>query len=63
MHLYLSVVDLQGIELIGIFGEVGGAPGISSLLFVDSQEVVHGRVLVTELVQLVASDGGTHSAP
>lgn len=63
MRLYLSVVDLQGIELIGIFGEVGGAPVITSLLFVDSQEVVHGRVLVTELVQLVTSDGGAHSAP
>lgn len=61
--LYLSIVNLQGIELIGIFGEVGGAPVITSLLFVDTQEVVHGRVLVTELVQLVASDGGAHSAP
>lgn len=63
MRLYLSVVDLQGIELIGVFGEVGGAPIITGLLLVDSQEVVHGRVLVTELVQLVASDGGAHSAP
>lgn len=63
VHLYLSIVDLQGIELVGIFGEIGGAPLVTSLLFVDGQEVVHGRVLVTELVQLVASDGGAHSAP
>lgn len=61
--VYLSVVNLQGVELIGIFGEVGGAPVVARLLFVDTQEVVHGRVLVMKLVQLVASDGGTHSAP
>lgn len=61
--VYLPIVDLQGIELIGIFGEVGGAPVVARLLFVDAQEVVHGGVLVVKLVQLVAADGGTHSAP
>lgn len=48
--VYLSIVDLQGVELIGILGEVGGAPVVARLLFVDTQEVVHGRVLVMKLV-------------
>lgn len=61
--VYLSVVNLQGVELIWILGEVGSAPAVARLLFVDTQEVVHGRVLVMKLVQLVAPDGGAHSAP
>lgn len=61
--MYLSVVDLQGVELIGVFGEVGGAPVVARLLFVDTQEVVQRRVFVVDLVQLVASDGSAHSAP
>lgn len=48
--LYLSIVNLQGIELIGIFSETGRAPGVARLILVDSQEVVHGRVLVMKLV-------------
>lgn len=61
--MYLSIVDLQWVELVGIFGEVGGAPVVARLLFVDTQEVVQGRVLVVKLVQFVASDSGPHSAP
>lgn len=61
--VYLSVIDLQGVELIGIFDEVGGAPVVACLLFVNTEEVVHGRVLVVKLVQLVAADGGADSAP
>lgn len=61
--MYLSVVDLQGIELVGVLGEVGGAPVVASLFLVHAQEVVHGRVLVMKLVQFVAPDGGAHSAP
>lgn len=47
---YLSVVDLQRVELVGIFGEVGRAPVVARLFFVHAQEVVHSRVLVVELV-------------
>lgn len=61
--VHLSVVDLQGVKLIGIFGEVGGAPVVACFLLVHTQEVVQGRVLVRKLVQLVASDGGAHPAP
>lgn len=61
--MYLSIVDLQGIELVGILGEVGGAPVVAGLFLVHAQEVVHSRVLVMKLVQFVASDGGAHSAP
>ena len=63
MSVYLSVVDLQRVELIGILGEVGAVPGVASLIRVDAQEVVHGCELVTKLVQLVAPDGGAHAAP
>lgn len=63
ISVYLSVINLQGVELIGILGEVGGAPVVARLLLVDTQEVVHGRVLVMKLVQLVAADGGAHPAP
>lgn len=61
--LYLSIVNLQWVKLIGVFGEVGAAPGISRLFLVHSQEVVQGTVLVRKFVQLVASDGGANSAP
>ena len=61
--MYLSVVDLQGVELIGVFGEVGAVPGVARFLLVDAQEVVHGSQLVAKLVQLVAPDGGAHAAP
>ena len=60
---YLSIVNLQWVELIWVFGEVGGAPVVACLLLIHTQEVVQGRVLVMKLVQLVASDGGTHSTP
>jgi len=62
-RVYLSIVDLQGVELVGIFGEVGGAPDVARLLFVNTQEVVQCRVFVVKLFQLVASDGRAHSSP
>ena len=60
---YLAVVNLQGVELVGVFGEVGRGPGVARLLLVDVAEVVHGRVLVVELVQLIPSDSGANSPP
>lgn len=63
MYVYLSVVNLQRVELIGIFGEVGRAPVIARLLLVHTQEIIQSRVLVMEFVQLVSSDSCTHSAP
>lgn len=38
----LSIVDLQWVELVWIFGEVGGAPVVARLLLVHTQEVIHG---------------------
>ena len=63
MSVYLSIVDLQWVELIGVLGEVGAVPGVACLFLVDPQEVVHGRELFAKLVQLVAPDGGAHAAP
>ena len=60
---YLTIVDLQGVELVWVFCEVGGAPGVACLLFINPQEVVHGRVFIMELVKLVAPNSGAHSAP
>lgn len=62
-RVYLSVVNLQRVELIGIFGEVGRAPVVAGFLLVHTQEIIQGGVLVMEFVQLVSSDGGTYSAP
>lgn len=42
---------------------MGRTPGVACLLFIHAKEVVHGRVLLMELIQLIAPDGGAHSAP
>lgn len=40
--MYLSIVYLQWVELVGIFGEVGAAPVVACFLLVNTQEVVQG---------------------
>lgn len=60
---HLSIVDLQRVELSGIFDKVRRAPFVSRLFLINGKEIIQSRVLVVEFVQFVSSDGGAHSAP